>query len=176
MMQQQEHREWSAPSASDKDESTLHTAAQYERAAKHTAGAQVTTLLVTECSTYITNKDIQNKPMQYREGMASQPSPVQGGISNDIATQGTHAPNSMMQVADVGELTDTKEVEEQDRGLMLRRLFGDDMDHLAAEHWQDLSQTVVSGRWQYEIVTAAVALLTGGCDFGGDAECRPTAT
>ena len=108
-------------------------------------------------------------------GVAGQPSPVQGGISNDIATQGTHEHNGMMQVAEAGELTDTKEVEEQDRGLMLRQLFGDDMDHLAAEHWQDLGQTVVSRRWQYEIVAAAVALLTGGGDCGGDAECRPTA-
>ena len=156
MMQQQEHREWSASSTSDKDESRLHTAAEYKRVAKHTAGAQVTTLLVTQCSTYVTNKDIQNKSMKYREAMADQPSPVQGGIGNDKPTQGTHATTGMMQVASVRELTDTKEDEELvkntvdeelDRGLLLRQLFGDGMDHMADAHWQELRQLVVSMRW-----------------------------
>ena len=101
--------------------------------------------------------------------MADQPSPVQGGISNEVTMQGTHTTNSVMQVECVGELMDTVSEEELDRGLMLRQLFGDDMDHMAEQHWQELGQLVVSRHWQYGVVTATVTLLTGeGNSVSGD--------
>ena len=170
MMQQLQSEEWTTPSVNDKNGQQLQPAAQYERAGNNAAAAQVTTPLVTTSSNQ-NNQNIQNKPMQYREGVALEPSPAQGGIRNALGVRDMHAYDGVVQVENMGESVDTEDADDvdsnapcdepEDQGAVMRQLFGDDMDYDSEQGWLTVARALVSRRWQYETVTAAVVLLTG---------------
>ena len=128
---------------------------------------QVTTTLVGDC---VNNICISNKPIHYREGMALEPSPVQGDISVVAAgTCGLCTDNMGLQVeVDDGELVDTAQ-QEHDRleHELFHETTSDEEEsdfpfvHWQDTYWQELGASVIRWAWQRDTIALTVALVTG---------------
>ena len=128
---------------------------------------QVTTTLVGDC---VNNICISNKPIHYREGMALEPSPVQGDISVVAAgTCGLSTDNMGLQVeVDDGELVDTAQ-QEHDRleHELFHETTSDEEEsdfpfvHWQDTYWQELGASVIRWAWQRDTIALTVALVTG---------------